>query len=530
MGGDEGAAGGRGTYLEAVRAEHADSGMWDYLRYDASGDLWINDLRVRDAIGLYGAPLEIVDTTIVERRCREWRALAESVRHELRYPGRLRYLYAAKANMASEVAHAAYRSGWDAETSSRQDLVHLSWLREHGLLPAGLRVVCNGFKPPLHRYSLPTGDGAIASAGIDLPTDTLGDRVRDVTYAEAIVALCRAGWDIVPILDEDELDAFVGPGLPEISLGLRMKLGRVRTATELDAWVSRFGMTRAALAEAARAIDGSANARLTVLHAMVGAAETIPVEPYVDGLLLGARVWADLRSRHPHLVELNMGGGVPPLSEPYDHRGFLERFLAGVAHVAADAGVPAPDLTFEFGSLVVAECGFHVFRVLQRKRNHDPADGGPAVWAIVDGGLMAAIPDMLLLDKAFPVLAVEAAKAPPIRVRLGDVTCDSDGRYPPDSFGPEAGVTLPDTDGAQHVLVQGVGAYQEILAGVRGAHHCGLLEAGELILERGADDRVHGRLMPRQTSADAAALLGYREESVSPLRAALAAGPDGGRR
>ena len=69
--------------------------------------------------------------------------------------GRLRYLYAAKANMASEVAHAAYRSGWGAETSSRQDLMHLEWLGTRGLLLPDLRVVCNGFKLPASRFTVP---------------------------------------------------------------------------------------------------------------------------------------------------------------------------------------------------------------------------------------------------------------------------------------------------------------------------------------------------------------------------------------
>jgi hypothetical protein len=70
-----------------------------------------------------------------------------------------------------------------------------------------------------------------------------------------------------------------------------------------------------------------------------------------------------------------------------------------------------------------------------------------------------------------------------------------------------------------HIVIAGVGAYQEILAGVRGAHHCGLLEALELIIEPGTDG-ARVRVMPRQTHADAAALLGYSADAVPPLRAA----------
>ena len=173
--------------------------------------------------------------------------------------------------------------------------------------------------------------------------------------------------------------------------------------------------------------------------------------------------------------------------------------------------MPQPELTFEFGSFVVAESGFHVFKVIQRKANHRDADHSePDVpWAIIDGGLMAAIPDMLLIDRPFRFLAVTGANGPAGPVILGDVTCDSDGRYPPDDFPAGSEVWLPlAADGEEtYVLIQGVGAYQEILSGVRGAHHCGLLEAVELIIERGADGKLRGRLIPRQTPAEAARML-----------------------
>lgn len=526
------------SYRERVQTDWGGLRVWDYLRYDEAGELWINDLRVADAIRAYGSPLEIVDTTLVERRAREWMALARSVAESLAYPGRLGYLYAAKANMASEMTHAAYRSGWGAETSAAQDLAHLVWMRERGLVGPNLRVVCNGFKLPAARYGPPRGEppisghpapslepGTLSGPGgrVELPPwDGLG-RIREAPYAERIVALARAGWDITPILDEGELVSFTDSSLPPVKVGLRLKCGQARDLAELDALVSRFGFDRARLAAEAEAIARLPHLRLTTLHAMVGAAETIPVDRFVAGLLAGARVWAELRRVHPHLTELNMGGGIPPLGEDYDHRGCLRALFGGLLAVAAEAGLPPPDLSFELGSLVAAEAGFHVFKVLQVKRNHRAAAGAIEAWAILDGGLMAAIPDMLLIGKAFRCLAVSGADRPARRVRLGDPTCDSDGRYPPAAFGPDAGVWLPewgdDPDAPEDlfVLIQGVGAYQEILAGVRGAHHCGLLEAVELILERGADGRIRGRLMPRQTAPEAAKVLGYTEGAAAAM-------------
>lgn len=509
------------TYRERVRAEWGHLRLWDYLRYDDQGDLWINQLRVIDAVRAYGTPLEIADSTIVERRCREWRKLAEGIAQEVGYEGRLNYLYAAKANMASEITHAAYRSGWQAETSAGQDLRHLEWLHGQGLLPPDFRVVCNGFKLPEGRLVAPMVEAPGLTDAALLPPEPARHLRRNAPYAETILHLARQGWRITPVLDAGELESFVGADLPRMEVGLRLKFGKVHSLWELEGHISRFGQDLEALRQTAAQIAASPNLSFTMLHAMTGAAETIPVESLVDSLLLAGRVWADLRQDHPTLRELNMGGGIPPLGEPYDHAAFLRRLLSGLKAIAEAEGVPQPELTFEFGSFVAAEAGFHVFKVIQRKANHrDPDHSEPDVpWAIIDGGLMAAIPDMLLIHHPFRFLAVTGANGPAGPLILGDITCDSDGRYPPDDFPAGSEVWLPlaaDGDEA-YVLIHGVGAYQEILAGVRGAHHCGLLEAVELIIERGADGKLRGRLDPRQTPVEAARILGYTVEAAEGL-------------
>ncbi len=527
------------TYLEHARRDWGGLAIWDYLRYDDEGELWINDLRVSDAAARYGTPLEIVDTTIVERRATEWVALSRAVAAEVGYPGRLRYLYAAKANLASEITHAAYRSGWGAETSALQDLEHLEWMADHGLVRRDIRVVCNGFKLPAGCYGWPSdtrhagralGAGSTPGSGATGPTSGAGaaDRIRlpelrdhmparGMTYADRIVALARAGWDITPVLDEGELDTFLDPSVPPMKVGVRLKFGPVATRAELDGLVSRFGMLPPAVAATAGRIAASGHLTFTTLHAMAGSAEGIPIDAYVAAFALAGRIWAELRRDHPTLSELNTGGGMPPLGDAYDHRAFLRGFFRSLASASAAAEVPPPDVTFELGNLIAAESGFHVFKVLQHRRNHAPVPDGVDDWALVDGGLMAAIPDMLLIHKPFRCLSARHAHAPASRVRLGDLTCDSDGRYPPKAFTDAPGIWLPDAPGDNFVVIQGVGAYQEILAGVRGAHHCGLLEAIELILERGADGVVRGRLMPRQTAADAARLLGYTAVAADAL-------------
>src|SRR5207245_289732 len=145
--------------------------------------------------------------------------------------------------------------------------------------------------------------------------------------------------------------------------------------------VSRFGMDRHELEAAADAVGTTNHLRLRMLHAMVPAAETLPAEDFAQSLLVGARIWAELRGRHESLTEFNVGGGVPPLGEDYAHRAFLRRLLAGLQEVAAEHGVAPPTLVFELGSLLAAEGGNHVFKVLQRKDND--SDTSVAGWALV---------------------------------------------------------------------------------------------------------------------------------------------------
>jgi len=511
------------NYLERIKKETEGPRIWDYLRYDEKGDLWVNELRIKDAIRLYGTPLEIVDTTIVERRCQEWKNLAEKVAEEVGYTGGLEYFFAAKANMSAEIAHAAYRSGWHAETSSTLDLENIKWLRERGLIDRSLKIICNGFKLPPQCYGLPEErPKKIKSKEVNFVQDRRHlAATHEIAYADNISLLRSIGFDIVPILDSGEFNYFAQrEEIPAMEVGLRLKFGKVTNDEELTRLVSRHGMAWEELKETAEKIERVPHLTLTMFHAMVGAAETIPVDTFVDSLLFAADKYFELKKDHPTLKYFNMGGGMAPMSEDYNHREFLEKFLSGLKQKAEAANLPQPTVIFEFGSYVAAESGFHVFKIIQEKESHLTTEGKRETWAIVDGGLMAAIPDMLVIDKEFRILAANNAHAPGKWVRIGDVSCDSDGRYPPKPMEPKK-VLVPNAEEETYLVILTVGAYQEILAGIRGAHHCGLLEAAELILERRKDGKVYGRLMSRQTRQNARELLGYSQKAIRPLKRTL---------
>ena len=103
-------------------------------------------------------------------------------------------------------------------------------------------------------------------------------------------------------------------------------------------------------------------------------------------------------------------------------------------------------------------------------------------WYIINGSLMNMTPDIWGIQQDFTILPVNLYENDCIPVNLGGETCDPDDRYYLNSqnvklFMPEikSGQTL-------YVAIFSIGAYQEIISGIGGLHHCLIPEGKELII------------------------------------------------
>ena len=96
---------------------------------------------------------------------------------------------------------------------------------------------------------------------------------------------------------------------------------------------------------------------------------------------------------------------------------------------------------------------------------------------------MSSFPDSWALGEHFVVLPLNHLDKPFQRVQLGGITCDSDDVYPPKSS--DSPLYLPVETRDLYIGFFSIGAYQEMLGGVRGSKHCVLPEANELIVDRG---------------------------------------------
>ena len=459
------------------------------------------------------SPLEVAflpnvraQVAAMERRFR--RAIARSG-----YPAPFHFAFASKANTAEEIVRSTLAAGAHHEMSSNVDVEIVRRMIRAGWLPDDRIVLANGFKGP----------------GSD--------------YARSLVRLRREHRRLIPILeDASELSGFAGSGL-QFDLGIRLRLPRRAGAARPGAASrrgaaarrppsdapggiaalaadddSRFGMGAAETERLAAEIDRAPGARFVLLHAMHGSASDAP-EEFVEALEPGLDLYARLGRRHRHLRYFDFGGGVPgrtTLDDAFDYDLFAHRLLETATARCAAHGTKPPALVGEFGRYAVSEHAAHLFRVIAVKEN-----GSALPWYLVDGSIMTSFPDTWALGEHFICLPLNRLDRPFRRVRLGGITCDRDDVYPP--RGSAVPLFLPDLDAGElertplYLGFFSVGAYQEMLGGVRGSKHCVLPEATEVLIDRAIDDDGEDGgdggftcdVLPGHTTDDVLRNLGY---------------------
>ncbi|MFN8502961.1 arginine decarboxylase [Kouleothrix sp.] len=431
----------------------------------------------------YGAPLEIAYCPLITTQVERMLGWAAGARAESGYEGEFLYAYATKANFAEEVVRTALAAGAHYETSATADVLIAHHLWRQGVLPDTRYLFCNGSK--------------------------------EASYVDAIVALREAGYArVVPILDDlAELDAYLARCTEPLLLGVRER-HFADVVNPAHPGGERFGLTQDEIAEVARRLAGTPH-QLVVYHAMVGS-QLEDMDGWMARLERSAAAYCRLRQQVPTLRAFNFGGGMPTsayaLGFAFDYPAFLRRLMASLATVCAEHGVPQPDIIGEFGRYTVANHSVYLFEVGAVKAAQ-ASQAEP--WYLVNGSMMVSLPDTLIVeDQQFIVLPLERWDAEARGVRLGGRrTCDSDDMFPRPSQPP---LMLPDAGAGLTVAVFGVGAYQQMISGRGGAHHCLNPEMRRIIIEQDDDALVVREVAPQNLGA-IMSLLGYATEQLEPV-------------
>lgn len=424
-----------------------------------------------------GSPLEVVYLPKIKGQVQQMRDWFANAFRQVGYPAAFEYAFASKANSSEEVTRTALAAGAHYETSSAADVQIVQYCLDHGLMSHERWTINNGFKTP----------------GSD--------------YTKRIIALRASGYEhVIPVIeDADELGPFIDAGL-HFKVGIRLKIDKfARDTGEIERSDIRFGMDIQQLREVAQAIDAAPNLTLVMFHAMQSDAAS-HVDDWLSGFRASMSLYAELVQQFPTLYIYNWGGGLPAKADEMPgvtYPDFIMQLVTAAKEVSDQHGIPAPALLGEFGRYTTAAHGTHLFHVIKGKDN-----GSQTPWYLIDGSVMSSFPDAWALGLEFKVLPLNHLDGPFQRVRLGGITCDSDDIYP---TRPEhTPLYLPvNTDGL-YIGVFGIGAYQEILGGIRGAKHCLIPEADELIIEGiGADGALDYTIMDGQNTDEILHLLGY---------------------
>ncbi|GAC1563380.1 MAG: arginine decarboxylase [Herpetosiphon sp.] len=454
----------------------------EYLgaRYGLAGEGPINDFISREdgriifgdridlgaLVAQYGAPLEIAFCPLITRAIDTLRAAAAAAQQATAYSEPLVYAYATKANFAEEVVRTAINAGAHYETSSAADAEIATILWQNGTLPGDRWIFCNGSK--------------------------------DTTYINALNRLRALGHTrVLPVIDDtDELARLRTNSVP-LQVGVRAREWARSSGGD------RFGLDFDQMVTAARSLEGTDH-KLVLYHAMVGS-QIEDQDVWLAALRGAVEQYCELWRVAPSLRMFNFGGGMPTsayrLDFQFDYEGFFRSLFATIAEICDRNGVPRPEVVGEFGRYTVAAHSLYLFEVTKTK-----ATTRPEPWYLIDGSLMVSAPDLLIVDQQFIVLPLSGWDDPAQAVRIGGrSTCDSDDVYPRPGM---EQLVLPHTEAGLVVAVFGVGAYQAMLGGRGGAHHCLNPEMRRLIVEEGVNGLTVREIRP-QSVGQIMAALGY---------------------
>lgn len=457
--------------------------LTDFLQVK-NNTLFCQDLDLLDVSRKWGSPLEIGFTPLVTRQVKNMIGYFAQAFARKGYSGKFIYAYASKAAQYEDLIRTALQAGAHYETSSPMDLqmARLHW--KAGNLPNDRYIITNGFKTP--------------------------------DYIKNMLQLRREGFkNVLPVIESElEIDAIARTGL-DFEVGIRLRVDRsILPDGDFSQVTSRFGVAHDRVHAAAAKIAATGNLTPVMFHAMIDT-QCVNRAEWVKALLLSFRFYCELKKKYPSLRAFNFGGGMPvPYSLDFDfnYQAFADELTEGIMQMCAEYEIDeCPDIIGEFGRYTAAAYGFDFYKVVVSKPSHREDVG----WYVIDGSLMSSLPDTWALKQPFIILPLNGYDKPTKKVWLSGLTCDSDDVYR--SGEEDDAVILPDVDYFEdgEELVIGVfmtGAYQDMLSGIGGVHHCLLPEPGELIIEPAYDGAgyTYTRSVPSQSVYAMATLLGYQ--------------------
>lgn len=416
------------------------------------GVLHYKDLNLLELVEKYKAPLEVAYTPMITQKVQSLKKLFAEKIKKYEYPSKYNYAYATKANYYSEVVLTALNDIDMLETSSAYDIEIIFKLAKEGYIKKGFTVLCNGFK--------------------------------NEKYVATLKNLLNMGINVIPIIENEKELKLIGKlSRYKISVGLRynsdFESRLIKNTFDHDEeFDNRFGFDKEEIFEVARKIQSMSNLTLKVFHFHFGGSIT-SIKNYLKGFTNLFSTYCEMKKQFPSLEYFDFGGGFPvkySLVYSFDYERLVDGMVKAAKNVCKKNNVECPQLIGEHGRFTAADHSFYIYKIDFTKKTNNKN------WYIINGSLMNMAPDIWGIEQDFTILPVNLYNNPCIPVCLGGETCDPDDRYFLNDDNVKIFMPTINEGETLYIAIFSIGAYQEIISGIGGLHHCLLPEGNELII------------------------------------------------
>jgi arginine decarboxylase len=252
-------------------------------------------------------------------------------------------------------------------------------------------------------------------------------------------------------------------------------------------------------------IESNPNFQVKLLHFFINSG--ISDTPYYwNELEKYVTLYCKFKKINPHLDTLDIGGGMPfkdSLVFDFDYEYMINEIVSRIKEICAEHDTVEPDIITEFGKYTVAEASGILYKVLGRKQQNDRER-----WLMLDGSFITNLPDVWALNQKYILLPINNWDSEYERVNLGGITCDGQDYYNQEAH--MNSVFMPKTRKVQYLGFFNTGAYQEVLSGYGGIHHCLLPSPKHVIIRRNRDETFNFEVFgEEQNSKQVLKILGY---------------------
>ena len=443
----------------------------DYLSYK-NGRLFYKDIDCLDLVEKYGEPLKVGYTDIIREKILNLKQLFDKAIKKYEYGGKYFYANANKASYYSENIITAGHYSDMYETSSYIDLKLVERVISKKIV-ANKKIICNG--------------------------------VKDNIYLNQIIKMLKNGFDILVVIDNlTEFDYFLSQRLSKpIEIGFRVNLPNIYNKKS-NIIYDRFGLLEDEFKICLKMYNQNSNLLFTTLH-FHQRGSLYDEEKSLINIDKMLEIYSKIAKNHPTLKYLDLGGGVPYDKEKeFNYQKYCDKLIAFLKKCCQKYKMEEPHIIQENGRYTVSDSCFNIYKVERVKKAQDGK-----YWYVINGSIMTSFVNTWALKEKFLFLPINLVENKLIKVRLGGDTCDSDDVYFYQDD--KQYLLMPQILEGQtlYIGVFGCGAYQEILAGIGGIHHCLNPEENDLIIYKQNDKNVFYKIRGAQSEKSIYKRLNY---------------------